>query len=397
MRELLYVVLGCAISALMACGGGGGGSTPSVTADASTVTAPSTITVNEVQITVEKWSGNSSFPNQAFVSLEICQPQTNNCQTIPHVLVDTGSYGLRLLSSAVSVPLTQTQVNNSSLAECTHFISGFTWGGVYTADVKLGNQLAPAVPIQLIDGNYAQIPASCSSGGGASMNTQAKLGANGILGIGSFQQDCPGCATRALSAHYYTCASVPCTSTAVALSNQVTNPVALLPTNDNGVVISLPNVDSSGQISAVGTLTFGIDTHSKNAITSETVFKLDESGYFSTTYAGRVYTQSFLDSGSNGLFFPDTSITRCVSSVGFYCPSAGLTKTATISSGTSSTSVSFQVGNAESVSNTYAAQPNLAGLGSTFDWGLPFFYGRKVFVSISGKSTQGGTTPLVAF
>jgi hypothetical protein len=42
-------------------------------------------------------------------------------------------------------------------------------------------------------------------------------------------------------------------------------------------------------------------------------------------------------------------------------------------------------------------QPGLAGTGSSFAWGLPFFYGRKVFVSISGKSAQGRTTPFVAF
>jgi len=396
MLGLRIFLFACTTCMLTACGGGGG-SASSANIESSSPIPPTTDTVNEIKITVEKWSASSNYPNQAFVSLEICQPQTTNCQTIPHILVDTGSYGLRLLSSAISIPLTQSQVNNSPLAECTHFISGYTWGGIYSTDIKLGTQTAAAVPIQLIDGNYAQIPGSCSSGGGAAMHTQAALGANGILGIGSFQQDCPGCASRAITAHYYTCSILPCSPTAVALSQQVTNPVAMLPTNDNGVVISLPAVDPNGQISASGSLTFGIDTNTKNSITSETVFKLDASGYISTTYAGRVYTQSFIDSGSNGLFFTDTSMNRCSISVGFYCPSAELTKTATISSGTISTTITFKVGNAESISNTFAVQPNLAGLGTSFDWGLPFFYGRKVFVSISGKSAQGGTTPFVAF
>ena len=180
------------------CGGGSGSSTNT---DSSLLAlTPSANNANEITVTVEKWSANLSYPNQAFVTLEICLPQTTNCQSIPHILVDTGSYGLRLLSSALSTPLIQTQINNGPLAECTHFISGFTWGGIYTADVKLGNQTAAAVPIQVIDGNYAQIPSSCSIGGGASLNTQTTLGANGILGIGSFEQDCPNCASHPLTA-----------------------------------------------------------------------------------------------------------------------------------------------------------------------------------------------------
>ena len=39
------------------------------------------------------------------------------------------------------------------------------------------------------------------------------------------------------------------------------------------------------------------------------------------------------------------------------------------------------------------------GSGSIFDWGLPFFLGRKVFVGIAGKSISGVTesTPLWAY
>jgi hypothetical protein len=32
-----------------------------------------------------------------------------------------------------------------------------------------------------------------------------------------------------------------------------------------------------------------------------------------------------------------------------------------------------------------------------FDWGLPFFYGRSVFVAIEGQSTPGGTGPYWAY
>ncbi|MBS1228286.1 MAG: hypothetical protein H6R17_1563 [Proteobacteria bacterium] len=32
-----------------------------------------------------------------------------------------------------------------------------------------------------------------------------------------------------------------------------------------------------------------------------------------------------------------------------------------------------------------------------FDWGLPFFFGRRVFTAIEGRSTPGGNGPYVAY
>jgi len=32
-----------------------------------------------------------------------------------------------------------------------------------------------------------------------------------------------------------------------------------------------------------------------------------------------------------------------------------------------------------------------------FDFGLPFFFGRSVFVGINGKSTPAGTGPFIAY
>jgi hypothetical protein len=36
-------------------------------------------------------------------------------------------------------------------------------------------------------------------------------------------------------------------------------------------------------------------------------------------------------------------------------------------------------------------------LDASFDWGLPFFFGRTVFTAIEGMSTPGGTGPYFAF
>ena len=64
--------------------------------------------------------------------MTVCVPSNSNCQTIDGVLVDTGSFGLRLLSSAGGGALTlslphQTGSNRGTVGECALFVSGFTW------------------------------------------------------------------------------------------------------------------------------------------------------------------------------------------------------------------------------------------------------------------------------
>nr|WP_249193126.1 DUF3443 family protein [Burkholderia cenocepacia] len=41
--------------------------------------------------------------NVLYTSVTICMPGTSNCQTIDNVLVDTGSFGLRLFNSRAKV------------------------------------------------------------------------------------------------------------------------------------------------------------------------------------------------------------------------------------------------------------------------------------------------------
>jgi hypothetical protein len=61
------------------------------------------------------------------------------------------------------------------------------------------------------------------------------------------------------------------------------------------------------------------------------------------------------------------------------------------------------VGNAETMlQNNFDAFPQLAGTlpagnAGTFDFGLPFFYGRRVAVVVQGAVTKVGTGPYIAF
>ena len=57
-----------------------------------------------------------TFANEPCTQVTICQPGTSNCQTITDVLVDTGSSGLRIFASAVTVALP-----SSNSGECMYF------------------------------------------------------------------------------------------------------------------------------------------------------------------------------------------------------------------------------------------------------------------------------------
>jgi hypothetical protein len=61
--------------------------------------------------------------------------------------------------------------------------------------------------------------------------------------------------------------------------------------------------------------------------------------------------------------------------------------------------VTFTIGNATSLfASGNNALSNLAGPASNyFDWGLPFFFGRRVFTAIEASATPAGNGPYYAF
>ena len=385
--------------------GGGGGDGESVTAQPASGSNVQSIAVNGgPTAAISSANGGYIYPNAAFTSVTVCVHGTSNCQTIDGVLVDTGTFGLRLLSSALTPTLYTTPTAGINLGECVQFADGsHIWGPVKTFDVKLSGELAGSVPIHVLDPNFYTIPSDCSSAGGPEEDDLLSLGANGILGIGPFQYDCAACVPSSGSpptGAYYECsASSGCQPTFVSLSQQVQNPVALFSTDNNGVIIDLPPV-SGPTASLNGLLVFGIGTQSNNGLGSTTVLTLNQCQSINTTYKGTVMPCSFIDSGSNGYFFPDTNISQDI--YGWYIPPTTLNLTATNKgyNGTSS-NVSFSVGNAD---NMYNANPNdavfntLAGYTyGYFDWGMPFFYGRKVYIAIDGANTPAGFGPYWAY
>ena len=412
---------------LVACGGGGGGgsgtagsSAGTSASNASTPDSPPAQTVsnsspptqalaaNVVAVTVD--AGVTDVPNMPFVSVTICAPGTTQCQTINHVLVDTGSWGLRVFASqlpaSVALPQEQDAAANP-LAECMQFFDGYTWGSVRLADVQIGGEKAASLPIQVIDPNYSAIPAACSNVG-ASRNTPVTLAANGVLGIGVFKHDCgANCAQQAVPATYYGCAGSNCTSLAVAEALQVANPIPYFSTDNNGSVLKLPAVASSSESSLSGQLVFGIGTQSDNGLGSAQVIGVSPTtGTFSTVENGTTYANSIMDSGSTGLFFETGALPTCASPNSYYyCPGSTEQLSAVIEgvNGVDS-AVSFSVGNATALTQDdggSAVMPLLAGpafvTSTIFDWGLPFFYGRNVYAAIEQQATPGGTGPYIAY
>ena len=407
MRIALAVLCTTLCLSSIGCGGHGGSSS------LAGVSGGSTPSVSNVVDVVVDSGPTSTSPdvNTLFTTVTVCAPgSTTNCQTIDHIQVDTQSFGLRILAPALTLALpVQSAANGDSLLECTAFVDGYSWGPVALADVKISGESASSVPVQVIgDPNFSNVPASCSGQAPTEEDTVAAFGANGILGIGVFDQDCgPQCTTTVDNGFYYACTSTLCQATAVPLANQVTNPVSLFATDNNGSIIQLPSVAAQGAATLTGSLIFGIDTQTNNASGSETVLSVDpQFGYLTAVFAGQSLTMSFIDSGSNGIYFTDTGIVQCTDQnyTQFYCPAGTLNLTMTLqgSNGVAG-EIAFSIGNAQSLETgnpTFAAQPMLAGtnpLSGSFDFGLPFYYGRRVATALENSTTSLGSGPYVAY
>lgn len=443
LRYLILFV--CGLTLLASCGGGGGDmsvtSLVCKTSNCST-TGPEVQLpyaffqqLNNLPVVVDGGPNTSSFggnANMLYATVTVCAPgDPTKCQAIDHVLVDTGSFGLRILASKVSglvLPSVKLSPNAQAPApvwECLQFVIGGLWGATVQADVGLGQQWAANIPVQLIQDDPSapiQATADCLTGSNNQvLSSASQLGANGILGIGSVDVDCGGqCVVGDYSSgfvRYYSCpqgalSSSACTPTPVPLNFQVKNPVYALPNGyNNGVVLALPSVTGLGAGVVHGELILGVDSLPNNTLgSSATRINLgtnpNSASYLSITtqFGGKTYSDSYLDTGTNGLFFDSpTTIDKCLP---WYCPKSQLSFVASLSDGDNflqnQVAVPFNVGTGITLP-TYYAFGDLAGPQptnavtpstpfSTFAWGLPFFYGRRVALSIWDLS-PGSTGP----
>lgn len=376
-------------------------------------------------------AGGGVYQNVPFATAKICAPgSASNCVTISGLLVETGATGIRIFDNEVkSLNLPEVKASNGSPAyDCVSFGDGtYIWGSVQQADVILASETASKVPIHVIS-TTGDAPSSCSNGGGLNLNNAIALGANGIIGIGFEPTDCyfdnqsicdasDGFTDPPFPA-YYTCSGTDCTPAFVAKANQVTNPVVLFPKDNNGFMMSLP-LANKPMVNLSGYVIFGLGTESNNQLSSSATVITMACDAFTTVFANQTLgitdattcagPYSAIDSGSNGIYFPNyANLPLCTANRSLYCPTGTVDLSATImGQDGKSKAANFSAGNGDQLLTSAATAPDavlptLAGtndFGNGFVWGLPFFYGRNVYFSIAEKSAPGGTpkTPWWAF
>ena len=429
MRKALLAGLLPIVLSIAGCGGGGA-SAASTSSAHSGQPGPGP---NVVTMTVDSGPVSSSpAVDTPYITVTVCVPgSTTQCQTFNDIEVDTGSYGFRILADAtdtsgttfdLSLPA-ETAAGGAPLAECAQFVDGFSWGLVTTADLQVGGETASDVPVQVIgdptvsgESSFPAIPAACS-GVGTSEDTVTAFGANGILGIGPFAQDCgSNCAITSDNGDYYVCPAGGCQPSTAALTAQVTNPVFDFQIDNDGVIVELPSLGPSGTAPAsTGALIFGIGTRGNNQLNASTILTTNNYGDITTLFNGQSLPYSYFDTGSNAYYFNDSAIPdTCMNNSGWFCPSSTLTLKAT-NEGVNGTEapVTFLIANAQTLFNEYQSNTAFDDIGASagnqsafcpngasncaFDFGLPFFFGRDIYIGYQNANTSVGPGPFYAY
>jgi hypothetical protein len=432
------LLLAAIVGAMAGCGGGTSTTTTTICNDPNICVAelaqqalPPLTDPNVTEIVVDGGPPGAfvlGVTNVPYVTVTVCSPgAANQCATIDHVLVDTGSYGLRLLKSKVgalglpAVAVAAGASNNppaGNAAECYPFVLGAVWGPLAKADVRVAGELAPAQTIQLIDDSNPTAPTppqDCinAAGPGGLLSSVAGLQANGILGIGMVDVDCGiSCETNAqIGLHfvYYSCPAggAACMPATIPMASQVQNPVAGFVAasngvkNNNGTLITMPSLPKLGAKVAKGRLVFGIGTQANNQMPlSSKMYPVETDStkpnylYVGVQVDGQSYPYSYVDTGSNAMFFDNATLQSHACSAaqgGWYCPAATWSQSATMTGSNGAQGLfTLTIDSADALFNVNAvAFANLGGTAgqgtSTFALGMPFFFGKQVYTSIWGK------------
>ena len=123
-------------------------------------------------------------------------------------------------------------------------------------------------------------------------------------------------------------------------------------------------------------------------------------GLLTATFNGHRLGDSFLDTGSEAYYFADASIPDCTQPAfaGFFCPASPLDLSPTLT-GTSNVTVSaaFTLFNPTGLGAAINVAPGVgidsASGNTSFDFGIPFYFGRTVYTAIEGLNAGGTEAP----
>lgn len=364
---------------------------------------------NSVNLVVDSGINGIAY-NRSYITLTICQVGTSNCQTIDHIVVDSGSTGLRINQSAIALNgITPLNYNGFPIYQCMQYAAGYAFGPVVNLDLRIAEESAFNIPVQIFEYNNPEmVPNSCSYGMPPA-NLAIGFGANGIIGINPISNPdndyTPG--------GVYTCDGATCTE--VSNPNSIPqilniNPIAAFVNDNNGVIFSLPKVESVATMeSQFGTLTFGLNTQDNNQV-SNSVSKLLGSpntdiwpvGFFIAN-VGSQNTVAMFDSGTP-TYAMDVPIALCPSPYeNFYCPASGDYNVISMLSGVnggSSTPFVSTVFNYTSFGGFATVMPyigqsivSIPSVANTL-YGLPAFFGKSIYLGFKGAESTGAITPL---
>ena len=405
-----------ALSTLLAgCGGGGGSNNqaPAAAAPSSvgsgaaapastsgrhvTLAGAMTPASNQVPVTIGPYAAAGRTANLPYVTVTVCNA-TGRCVNVDHVVLDTGSYGLRVMAAAVAgLGLSPLPSASGTLAECAYFLSGTTWGSVAQATVQMGGELARDVPIQVIGDSAAGASPSACTHHGADQGSLTGLGGNGLLGVGLRADDVG-------AGSYFVCSGAACSRSTTPPPQPVANPVWQFASDNNGVIVQLPAVGRTGAATATGLLTFGIDTEPDNSIANYALVAADAKGNFTAKLQGSDYGSSFIDSGSN--FTYATLPEPTVDANSMYAPASYTTYPVqlkpnvgtgpTVTTEIAAINPSALNFNIDTAFDDVVSPGSAPGANGSVDLGLNSFYGHASALLFFGKSCPQGAGPLYA-
>lgn len=342
------------------------------------------------------WTGEGKTHSPVDVNLptvpvRICSSGLfERCYTLRRLLLDTGSSGLRIFSS--SIPPSKIRrtgpEKKPSLRECLPFGTSRLWGRVVRLDVMLGREPPiRSLPVQIVESIPEFPPSSPCDGKGRAMSDKSLSGIDGVLGVSPAESD---------GGYYFACAGQKCRPAFPSLQESVSNPVLHEKIDNNGIVLTFPSLPRKGARSVSGEMLLGIDTSPDNRLPPGVrFFPLERNVFFHATLekSPRIL-YGRLDTGTNALVVPTLKLPRCPPPLNrLACPTKETsTSVALIEKGGNSHLFSILAGNAaarlsgsRSVFDDILYMPPESPF-SPFILGMPFFFGKTIYLLYPGSS-----------